>query len=503
MPELTPTLMVAPVVGFAVFTIGLMILAMYLGYLGGGLLGIGILWFEILMGAACFMGGAWLGYDLAGRTGAWIGLLTGILLATIPIALFFKFATRGERSGRFAAEIWLGLCALCLGGYWAGGWLGLLTITLPAIGLFWLGLYRLSAYILPLRDQSQRGQTFRALLTFNMGTNYPYYFVDKNSQLDKRVNGNPFLQRFAGPGILYLNCEHAAYLSDGIFRNREFPPGLNFTSMFDLEPRVIDLRPQVRAFPVEALTRDGIPIKVVTFIPFKIATDNQTVEMGKPFPFRSGAIHTVIRSELAERKADKNDKDSGKKHAWDGGPKEEGLIPVKVAPIIKDIINRYNVDELCAPRDPARDPRVEIATELRKRVDEILPPMGLERVGGGISNLVPQNDLVVKRRLDSWRTEWEREILRLISQGSAQATSRIHRARAEAEVNVARTLSEALRDSTRTGNMPDAALALRFFETLGEIVSESNQWPLPSEIEAIWQRLRGETEEKQNQVPNS
>ena len=353
--------------------------------------------------------------------------------------------------------------------------------------------------------------------------------------------GNSFLRFLAGPGILCLNCEHAAYISDGVFKNRELPPGLNFTDLFDQEPRVVDLRPQLRAFPVEALTKDGIPLKVTTFIPFRIDAGDQVVEPGGAFPFRPGAIHAVIRSELAARTADKQAKDSGKKHAWDGGPKEDGLIPMRGTRIMQDIINRYQVDELCndptnpqqdpqdeiaadfrneednlspmqgawirqdiinrrqvdelpnAPTDPERDPRGEIVAELRNRVDELLPPLGLVRAGGGISNLIPQSDIVVKRRLDSWRTRWEQEILRLIGHGKARATFSIQKGQAEAEAGAASILDQAIRDS----GVPMNALALRFIDALGEIVSESNQWPLPAEVEAIWQRLCGEIEETQ------
>jgi hypothetical protein len=391
-------------------------------------------------------------------------------------------------------------------------------LTLPAIVLFWLGLFRISAYILPLRNKSQRRQAFRCLLTFSMGTNYPYYFVAPNNNLEKRVDGNPFRQFFAGPGILHLDCEHAAYISDGVFKNREFEPGLNFTNTYDLEPRIIDLRPQLRAFPVEALTKDGIPIQVVTFIPFRINGDGNTVKLGQSFPFRPGAIRDVLRSELTERKPDKEDRESGQKYSWDGGPKD-GLVPLMGTRIMQDIISRYTIDELCAQPGlegklqvqlpgpaswppapvsaPNDDPRVKIADELRNQMRAALLPLGLDLVGGGISNLNPQDEAIVERRLDSWRTQWEREILWLMSQGHARATEYIQTAHAEAEANVVTRLNRVITENMHPGGISGAALALRFIDALGEIVSESDQWPLPAGIEETWKRLRGEIEQGQ------
>ncbi|MCP4628820.1 MAG: hypothetical protein GY850_35730, partial [bacterium] len=172
------------------------------------------------------------------------------------------------------------------------------------------------------------------------------------------------------------DCDHAAYVSDSVSNNRVFKPGLNFTSKFDLPPQIIDLRPQLRAFPVKALTKDGIPLQVVTFIPFKFNTGRQ-VELGKSFPIRPRAICTAVAGGLVERKEDK--KESGKKYKWDGQ-----LVPLIATPIMQDIISRYKVDELCGP-----DSRADIADEIVEKVREAMRPWCIEVIGGGISNMVP------------------------------------------------------------------------------------------------------------------
>ncbi len=464
-------------------------MATLLGYLGAKWMGAIMLGGAAALASILCIAGTFLGYQLRGNPGAWIGLLAGIVLAGILLARILGNIIRG-RSGRFVAGLWFGFCALCIFGYLAGGWVGLLTITLPSVAIFWVGLFRISAYILPLRDRSQQREAFRSLLTFTLGTNYPYYFA-KDGKPDKRVDGNPYLQFFAGPGIVYTDCDHAAYVTDGVNVKGVFEPGLTFTHLFDLPPKVVDLRPQLRAFPVEALTKDGIPIKVVIFIPFRIDSGGQLVELGRPFPFRKRAVYLAVAGELIERKPNKEE--SGKRHEWDGQ-----LVPVIATRIVQDIISRYTVDELCAPLDPERDPRVEIATELRKRVKEALLPLGIEAIGGGISNLIPQDSAVMQRRLDSWRTEWQRRILRLMSEGEAERKRQIELARAEAETEIVVRLGRIVEESMRTGGVSQAALALRFVDCLGEIVSESEgQWPLPDGVEETLKRLRGGIEEGQ------
>lgn len=496
---------------------GTVIIALYLGWIAEGWVGAAILGIATLF--ALFISGIGLagGYFLWTDLGAWGGLVLGFIIAGLLLYFALGKFIRG-RSGHFIAGVWFGYCALAIFGYLAGDWAGLLFITLPAILLFWVGLFRISYYILPfqyinqpvkasrfaklfgysqdyeLRDKSQRPLAFRCLITYVMGTNYPYYFVNKETnKLEARVKGNPFFQFFAGPGFVYTDCEHAVYQSDGIANNRVFKPGLSFTKKFDLEPRLIDLRSQLRAFPVEAVTRDGIPIKVVTFTPYRLASAQKSPELGQSFPLDEDAIHKALAGELVKRPQDQAAKDKGQKYTWDGGS-ADGLVPLLGTRIMQDIISRYTIDELCAPFDPERDPRVKIAEEMRTRVREALRPLGLELVGGGISNLMPQDDSIIQRRLESWRTEWQSKMLSLMSQGEAEAMRQIQTARAEAEAEIFARLSRVIQESDLTG----VALASRFIDSLGEIVKETEtQWPLPPTIRENLKQLTGELEPKQ------
>ena len=454
------------------------------GGIGAFMLGVGA-----LLASALCLAGTWLGLKLWENVGGWIGLAAGILLAGVLAYRASNKFVKGK-SGWFAAALWLGYCTLCIFGYLAGGWLGLITITLFSIAAFWYVLRRVSAYILPLRDPNQLPQAFRSLITFIMGTNYPYYFI-RDGKPEVRVEGDAFRQFFAGPGLVYIDPDHAAYLHSGLFVEDVLEPGLTFTGRFIRRPKALDLRTQVRAFYVDALTKDGIPIRVLVFIPFRVHTGGQKVELGKPFPFRRRAVFDIVPGELVGRERRKEE--GGQRYEWDGL-----LVPMLTTPIVQEIISEYDVDELCAPLEPDRDPRDEIITEMKKRVSKVLQPRGLEIVGGGMGDLSPLDPEVIKRRLDNWKTERERQILILMSEGKAERVRQVEMARAAAEAEIVYRFSQIVQDSAMDDDVSQMAIALRFIDCIGEMVSgQGSQWQLPEGIHQTLENLRGELEEQQ------
>ena len=442
-----------------------------------------------MLGAGAFLAsllciaGTWLGLEIGDELGGWVGLAAGILLAGFLAWKAGNKIVRGK-SGRFAAGLWFGFCALCIWGVLAAGWLGLLALTLPTILIFWIGLYRISAYILPLEDKSkQRPVAFRSLLTFTMGTNYPYY-VARNGEIEERVPGNAYNQFFAGPGIVRVDCDQAVYISDGIKVKGLGKPGLVFTRMFDLPPRVLDLRPHLRSFEVNALTRDGIPVRVVTFIPFRIQRHGQEPKPGGSFPFDAQAAFDVIAKEPVHGTAGQDEKE---RLDW-----RNDLIVTVATRIMQDILSKYGVDELCATDEPHRNPRLEIRQAMVDRVKEEMAGYGIEVVGGGISNLLPQTPSVMQRRLENWMTAWEQGVLMELSHGEIERVRQIEMARARAEADVILRLAQTLDEGLASGTASHTALALRFVDCLGEMATATeNQWAPPPALAESLERLRG------------
>jgi len=458
------------------------LISVVVGYLSQKGMGAFLLGMGAFLASVLCIAGTWLGLRVGDSTGGWIGLTVGILCSGALAWRAGNKLTKGS-GGPFVTGLWLGYCALCIYGYVAGGLLGLLLITIPCLALFWIGMYRIAAYILPLSDaKAQRRSTFRSLLSFTMGTNYPFS-VAQECKLEERVKGDVYRQFFSGPGVLITRADQTAFRADGVKVLDIAEPGVTFTQSLELPPKVVDLRPQLRSFTVEALTKDGIPIQVLTFVPFRIQRDGKEPELGKAYPFRKRAVFEAMTKRPVERGA--SDEDTYE-HEWN-----VDLIEMIGTRVIQDLICQYRVDELCAA-DSGRDPRLEIITQLQATMKKEMQAFGIEVMGGGISNLIPRDESIVARRVENWRTAWVSDMLIQLSAGDAERRRQIEEKRVEAEAQVVLRLGQVVEECLCDGPATEAALALRFVDCLGEIVSETeNQWPPPKALEATLNQLRG------------
>jgi regulator of protease activity HflC (stomatin/prohibitin superfamily) len=439
----------ATIVG--VIAVATTVIAVLLGYLseraplGAAMLGV----FAAVAGSLCLLG-TWLGGKLLKD---WIGLLVAILLVTL---LAYKIGNSfgKKRGAAFVPALWLGYCASCAIGAWAGGWLGLLVITLPSLIVFWGGLLAVSRFLLPLPDNSQWGTAFRSLVTFALGTNYPYLVLE-DRELAPRVAGNPYGQFFAGPGIVLTDPAHAPIIWSGLEFKRIGNPGLTFTGKFETIFQTVDLRPQLRAFHVEAITKDGIRIRVLTFFPFKLNAEGQEPALGASFPADESSIYSAVQRQPVEQE---------KRRSW------EDLVPIVATRLLRRIIGQYKFDELCEPFDPAKDPRLTIREELLKQVRSEFRDSGIEIIGGGLSNLEPVDSSVLEERTEAWRAEWQRKILNTLGEGEANAIWELERAHVQAQADLIAAVRHIVEH--RPGINPQVLTnmaALRFVEALEEM----------------------------------
>jgi regulator of protease activity HflC (stomatin/prohibitin superfamily) len=170
----------------------------------------------------------------------------GMALLAVPLGSIYSLAFVFSQDLRQFNSLWFDLMTLVV------GW---------------------SAIILPVFiDRSENWETFKALITYNFGTNYPYYAVVAGKPV-KRAGGNPFAGFMAGPGIVLSDADHAVLINSGGGFSRVSPPGVNFTHGFETVGEVADLRPQMRTVNVDAHTRDGIEVSVEVLIQFRFALE--------------------------------------------------------------------------------------------------------------------------------------------------------------------------------------------------------------------------------------
>ena len=450
----------------------------------------------------------------------WTGLSVAIPLVTVAGA-FLGSKLGKRRGGLFVALLWLGYCVTCAVGYWAAGWVGWLSITLPSVALFWYSLWRFSGGLLPLQMQRQRWrllrdllrrlfdprsfgdeeqrerryryQSLRALLTYSLGTNYPYYVVE-NGELKERVGGNVYKQFFAGPGIVITDPHQAAVITDGMEVKEIGAPGLTLTDVFDRVDQIVDLRTQLKAFHVEALTEDGIRIRVLAFVFFKILTSTQPPGKFWIKGESDKSILQVMRAQPVEK---------SERRSWDD------LVPMVAQRILQDIISQYCFDELCARDQSDWPPHEEITREvIRKEFTKRLKKLftdteqptdvkatkyeGIQIVGAGIANLEPVESSVMQRRIENWRTEWTRKMMTRMGEGATEAMRLTSQARAQGQAEVIRILTQEAEhmDSVDKDILADV-LTLRLLEALESMARRPPvQQLLPPEATETMKYLR-------------
>lgn len=405
----------------------------------------------------------------------WIGLAAVVLLVTF-LAYRIGKGLGKERGALFVPSLWLGFCGSCAVGLLSAGKLGLITITLPSLLVFWGSMFWISRCLLPLQSQRQWGKAFRSLFTFSLGTNHPYHVMEDRVPVE-RVSGNPYGQLFAGPGIIITGPAHAPVIWDGLRFRRVAKPGLSFTERFETIYQVVDLRPQLRSFHIDAITKDGIRIRVLTFLPFKLHAKGQEPQLGTSFPSDEESIYKAVWRQPVER---------GHKIAWDE------VVPIEATRFMRKIIGRLNLDELCEPFDPSRDPRIDIKNRLVRQIRQELQEWGIEIIGGGISNLQPVDSRVIENRIETWQAEWERKIMTTLGEGRARAILEVERAHARAQADMISAIGEIV--GQHQGVEPDVVAdmaSLRFIEALEEMAcSPQVQEALPAEAMGTMAFLR-------------
>jgi len=419
--------------------------------------------------------------------------LLALGLAFLIVNLFLFFLTALAVKGRKGILIIVFLLLILLWLMWVIFIVPLPSFLKPALivgefflfGLtFLIGLFLLGGFLLPFpppdRSASRRErlrqrlkehwQVFKILLDVLAGQNYPFWVVTdeprEEDKIEQRGKGDalPTIPPF-GTGIIISGCTHAVAVSNGLQFKGAQGPGLSFTGFAERPMRTLDLRPQLRAFTVQGLTRDGIQVKVLAFTPFQIDRGDQLPRLGEPFPYRKSAAFRAVHAQMMALPGTPEPS----QRPWDELPQLYGTR------ILQDILSRYDFDDLYRYDPGEEPPRVRIAREFRERLKAALEPFGIQLIGGGISNLLPVKEEVLKERVRNWRAEWVRRILVKQAEGQRERLWRIEQARAEAQAHLILALGEQLAELDR----PDTpATPEKVLQQFLRILEEMTQQPM-------------------------
>ncbi len=364
-------------------------------------------------------------------------------------------------------------------------------ILVPPVFMLFL-LYFLAPRLLPLpQGEQEKHRRQAAQLLTGFFTRFPKpAIVVREGKMQTRIKGNPFTG--TGPGLIITEPENAVLLRGSSDIKRAVGPGVIFTGRGEVAFSVIDLQRQFRVTKeVEALTRDGILVKVPCSSIFQIRGPEQPLRLGHPWPYRkSAAITAFLAAEVNPQ--GKSPLEAHKARSWID-------LPLQLAVHrLKQVIAKYSLDELFAIRGrlPEKLPRLAIARTVREFVKQEMAEIGINVVGGGVGNrIVPVDEEVLKQRIDSWKATQMRKIM--VNKGKAEAEylKQLEKVRGNA-------LEELIDSLRQQSDMLQAAgpdtsmllITLRLLETLEGIARDPHIEPLlPESTKSVLATLRRRT----------
>ena len=386
-----------------------------------------------------------------------MGSIFAILVAH---ALVLLYGTDGGRRGRqsavgylFALD-WALIMGVTTGRSVAGdgtpfwslytvgwGFLGVLLLFLPAWLLFQLGLRFSAIFLFPVMptDQEQRGQAGRTLRAYAWGLNRPFY-REEDGDLQEveggRVKSGGLMSPEGGPGFVMTSSHYAIPLTVGTRDTQVGGNGLVFTGPLERPRSPIDLRPQARPKMVHALTRDGIPVKMLMVAVFQV--DRQGATGDGLYPFDPQAVFAAVHAQGVGPEQE----DEGEEPGWDQ------IVVDRAADLLRAAVARTLLDRLLESDEEddgdGKPPRETLRAGVKQELAEAMEPHGIHVLAVGLGNIEVEDEEVLKQRAGSWKAGWEQRRLEKEGKGDAEAIRLIEEARVDAQRQMIAAISEAL-----------------------------------------------------------
>lgn len=290
-----------------------------------------------------------------------------------------------------------------------GGWRlhrvwGALFSALVFLGtLFWASQYTFTMY-----DLESRLDAFGALMTFMFKINLPHMIIGEGRVLKKSSRK---MSKTGGPGVLTIKNDSAVVTESGT-RAKAYGPGAHLIiSGREVVKEAVDLRPQVRAGTVKAMTKDGVDIEIRFFVGFQISSGGREPTADEPYPFSEQALlRAVYRSKQV---------DSTGAQPW------HERVPDVMFAHVREMIATHYMKDFFAPDQPDINPRIELKERLLESSRN-----DIEKIGAQVNWVnfetpsIPDED--IRKYFDNWRTKkWDAAVHLRDSQLKADRLQRL------------------------------------------------------------------------------
>ena len=310
-------------------------------------------------------------------------------------------------------------------------------------------------------------------LTFNMIGKKPSARAEEGEY--NPGDDNEAIDKVGGPGSLLVGRNMIALLECSGRFSRIVGPGHYHLFPFERVRAVIDARQMRRSKTENAPTKDGIEVKIETWLSFRIVSPMDDEMLPEPQPRES--VSRLIRAWLglkvppgpppveipASPEAVRRTV-----YEWyvypDGTPWDK-----TVSSRLSDEIPRRMLDDLWAIDDPSRKPRREIVEELTAKQRESLRKRGIDLIEINIDPIIVPPEVDALRR-KWWQAYWKKDNRLTEADGDAEALTIREEARIDAQERMIRTLARSLQDlgSLSTSRLSEI-IALRFIDAMEAI----------------------------------
>jgi hypothetical protein len=412
-----------------------------------------------------------------------IDIVLIIFLFTGLVTVFLYTNKYGGYRGLVSAT---GHLILLLLGWRLGKWLGIIFISLPFIALYYYILYRFSeVIILPSDPEShnEKIERFKVFTWYMWGVQYPVITIPDrpNAKAVTHINGSVF-KNSGAPGYVWTNAYQVIGLTGGTSFTRVEGPGAIYTRRFERVQEVIDLRTQLRTKEIDAITRNGIPIRAVLFasfcvdrLPFDQKISDRLRHAGS-YPYSRPRVQAALSLEGVNASSSEQEFSALR---WD----EQTMSHIEE--ISRQVIAEMSLEELWHPNREEDGQEVSsldlIARKIREQALVFLHAHGVHLYSARIVNyhLLHQNsdvsdnqDIISAQQLPVWISRLEKISNNKMAEVTAELEQKQLDASVVASTMILKSIAESLQNAPVKTGFSRYIIAMRYLNILYDMVQE-------------------------------
>jgi len=244
------------------------------------------------------------------------------------------------------------------------------------------------------------------------------------------------LNQVGGRGHLVVFSDSAVLLERGGQFTRIAKKGFVRLDPFEKIYTIVDLRPKRWVYPVEAMSKEGIPITCEADVSYQIDNEDSEPTDDEPYPAPDSRIFqaatcTWIRE--ANRPTETRTMD------WTGR-----VIIGETEGSLRTILSQYPLDRLIGLALVSANPREEIRQELETQLRKSVPTLGAKILSVALGDIKVGHE-VTQQWIEAWQARWERWATERQALGQASMVEQVENAKTRAQVMMITDITKALR----------------------------------------------------------